>query len=150
MDDAELETILLDGSKAIAGDIKWSEDEDHSPAMEFRAAVDSQAGWPLFVRGSYNPLAEALTFALILKPVGRIYALDLGKDHHNPTCQQTGEKHKHRWSEQFSDKQAYVPEDITAGVDDPVAIWEQFCAEAKIEHNGKLETPQTVQKELFL
>ena len=150
MDDVELATILLDGSKAIAGDIKWSEDEDHSPAREFRAAVDSQAGWPLFVRGSYNPLAKALTFALILKPVGRIYALDLGKDHHNPTCQQTGEKHKHRWSEQFSDKQAYVPEDITAGVDDPVAIWEQFCAEAKIEHNGKLETPQTVQKELFL
>ena len=150
MDNAEFETILLDGSKTIARDIQWSEDEDHYPAWEFRAAVDSQAGWPLFVRGSYNPLAKALTFALILKPVGRIYALDVGKDHHNPTCQQTGEKHKHRWSEQFSDKQAYVPADITAGVDDPVAIWEQFCAEAKIGHNGKMETPPTLQKEPFL
>ncbi|MGC9260570.1 MAG: DUF6978 family protein [Phycisphaerae bacterium] len=150
MENAELETILLDGSKTIAGDIKWSEDEDHSPATEFRAEVDSADGWPLFVRGSYNPLARALTFALILKPVGRIYALDIGKDHHNPTCQQIGEKHKHRWSEQFSDKQAYVPEDITAGVDDPVRLWEQFCTEAKIVHNGKLETPRTVQKEPFL
>ena len=43
--------------------------------------------------------ARTLTYALILKTAGRIYGLDLGKDHHNPQCEQVGEKHKHRWSE---------------------------------------------------
>jgi hypothetical protein len=69
--------------------------------MEFRAEVTSNVGWPLFVRGSYNPLARELTYVLILKTTGRIYGLDLGKDHHNPTCQQVGEKHKHHWREQY-------------------------------------------------
>jgi hypothetical protein len=101
---AEFDTILADTSKKIRGDLAWAEDEDHSPAMEFRAEVTSNVGWPLFVRGSYNPLARTLTYVLILKTTGRIYGLDLGKDHHNPTCQQVGEKHKHHWREQFRDK----------------------------------------------
>ncbi len=146
---AEFASIVEDGSKRIEGNIAWCEDEDHSPALEFRAEVLSGAGWPLFVRGSHNPLAGTLTYGLILKTEGRIYALDLGKDHHNPQCMQVGEKHKHRWTEQFRDKEAYVPHDITAPVSDPVAVWEQFCAEAKIEHTGSLAQPLAVQEELF-
>ncbi|MGH8191833.1 MAG: DUF6978 family protein, partial [Rhodanobacteraceae bacterium] len=42
----------------------------------------------------------------------RIYGLDLGKDHHNPQCNQVGEKHKHRWTDQYRDKEAYEPRDI--------------------------------------
>jgi hypothetical protein len=83
----EFEALLLDVSKRIDGDIEWTEDEDHSLSREFRAEVRSDAGWPLMVRGSYNHVVPALTYALILKTVGRIYALCLGKDHHNPTCQ---------------------------------------------------------------
>lgn len=52
-----------------------------------------------------------------------------------------GELHKHRWSESTADKEAYVPKDITATVDDPVTVWEQFCAEASITHEGRLATP---------
>ncbi len=54
--EAELVALLADASKAIDGDISWSEDEDHSPTVEFRAEITSQAGYPLFLRGSYNPL----------------------------------------------------------------------------------------------
>ncbi|MGH8564554.1 MAG: DUF6978 family protein [Gammaproteobacteria bacterium] len=146
---AEFASIVEDGSKRIEGNIAWCEDEDHSPALEFRAEVLSGTGWPLFVRGSHNRLAGTLTYGLILKTEGRIYALDLGKDHHNPQCMQVGEKHKHRWTEQFRDKEAYVPHDITAPVSDPVVVWEQFCAEAKIEHTGSLAQPLAVQEELF-
>ncbi len=145
----EFDALLNDSSKRIEGNIAWCEDEDHSPALEFRAEVLSGTGWPLFVRGSHNRLAGTLTYGLILKTEGRIYALDLGKDHHNPQCMQVGEKHKHRWTEQFRDKEAYVPHDITALVWDPVAVWEQFCAEAKIEHTGSLAQPPAVQEELF-
>lgn len=117
--------------------------------LEFRAEVSSEMGWPLFVRGSYNRLAGTLTYGLILKTEGRIYALDLGKDHHNPQCTQVGEKHKHRWTEQFRDKEAYVPDDITAPVSDPVGVWAQFCVQTRIEHSGKLAHPPGVQQELF-
>lgn len=146
---AEFASILEDSSKRIEGNIAWCQDEDHSPVLEFRAEVLSGTGWPLFVRGSCNMLAGTLTYALILKTEGRIYALDLGKDHHNPQCMQVGERHKHCWTEQFRDKEAYVPDDVTALVSDPTAVWRQFCAEARIEHTGSLARP-VVQEELSL
>ena len=146
---SEFASILADVSKYIDGDIDWSKDEDHSPAWQFRAEIKSKAGWPLFVKGRYNFLAGSLNYALILRTVGRIYALDLGKDHHNPGCEQIGEKHKHRWTERFRDKEAYVPDDITAPATDPASVWNQFCAEAGIEHRGRLNSLPS-QGELFL
>lgn len=147
--EAELTALLEDTSKSIIGDIIWSEDEDHSPAVEFRAEIISQAGYPLFVRGSYNPLAMTLTYAIIHASSRRIYALDLGKDHHNPTCQNVGEKHKHRWTDEYRDKFAYVPDDITQPATNPLEVWREFCAEAKITHNGVMAAPPTQQPSLF-
>ncbi len=146
----ELDAILNDESKRIEGDIVWQEDEDHSSSVEFRVEVQSESGWPLFVRGSYNALIPSLSYGLIIRTAGRVYGLDLGKDHHNPQCNQVGEIHKHKWTEQFRDKEAYVPEDITAPVNDPVAVWKQFCAESKLTHNGNLNVPPPVQEGLFL
>lgn len=40
----EFEVILSDPSKSIDADIAWTEDEDHSPSVEFRAEVNSEAG----------------------------------------------------------------------------------------------------------
>lgn len=145
--DTEFATIVAD-TKWIQDDITWSNNEDYSWARVFRAKVETDIGWPLFVQGWYNRKAQTLTYALILRTEGRIYALDLGKDHHNPQCNQVGEKHKHKWSEQHRDKEAYVPADITASVHDPVAVWAQFCDEANIEHKGELHLPPQ-QPELF-
>jgi hypothetical protein len=102
----EFEALLADATKRVEGDIAWQADEDHSPCLDFRAEVRSDTGWPLFVRGSFNPLIPALSYNLILKTEGRVYGLDLGKDHHNPQCQQVGDCHKHRWTERFRDKEA--------------------------------------------
>ena len=147
--EVELAALLADTTKAITGDIRWEEDEDHSPAVEFRAEITSQAGYPLFVRGSFNPLAQTLTFAIIHASSRRIYALDLGKDHHNPSCTSVGEKHKHRWTDRFRDKDAYVPDDITQPATNPVAVWQEFCFEANITHNGIMNAPPAQQKNLF-
>ncbi|PYS22253.1 MAG: hypothetical protein DMF72_13835 [Acidobacteria bacterium] len=141
MNQADFEALLDDQSKVIQGDIRWADDEDHSPSVEFRAEVDSETGHPIFIRGSYNALAQTLTYALIHRGSGRIYALDLGKDHHNPDCQNVGERHKHRWREPVRDKEAYVPLDLDAPVNDPLQVWEQFCAEASIHHNGEMHPP---------
>jgi hypothetical protein len=149
LSNAEFEAILSDASKRIDGDIAWQEDEDHSPCVEFRAEVQSDAGWPLFVRGSYNPFIPALSYVLILTTSGRVYGLDLGKDHHNPECNQVGEKHKHKWTEQFRDKEAYVPNDITAPASNPVAVWRQFCAEAGLTHGGDFARPPAANGDLF-
>lgn len=137
----EFEAILADGSKRIEGNLDWREDPEHSPAREFRVELHSDAGWPIFVVGRFNPYAGTLSYVLIHRGAGRIYGLDLGADHHNPTCQRVGEKHKHRWTEAFRDKEAYVPTDIIAPWDDPVQVWREFCAEARITHAGVLPRP---------
>lgn len=147
---AEFEAMLADPDKHIVGDLVWRADEDHSPAVEFRAEVRSNAGYPLFVCGRLNRLAGTLSYVLIHRIAGRVYGLDLGADHHNPTCTYVGEKHKHRWTEQFLDKQAYVPEDITSAIGDPVEVWKQFCTEAAIVHEGVLRAPPAEQEELPL
>lgn len=147
--EADLAALLDDTTKTIEGDITWTEDEDHSPTIEFRAEIVSQAGYPIFVRGSYNYLAQTLTYAIIHASCRRIYALDLGKDHHNPTCNNVGEKHKHRWTELYRDKVAYVPNDITQPASNPVGVWKEFCAEAKINHDGVLASPPPQQLSLF-
>lgn len=141
--------ILDDTTKEIVGDIRWAEDEDHSPSVEFRAEIVSQSGYPLFVRGSHNPLAQTVTFAMIHASSRRIYALDLGKDHHNPDCHNVGEKHKHRWTDLHRDKYAYAAEDISEPATNPLGVWRQFCTEARIRHQGVIYAPPSVQSRLF-
>lgn len=149
MNQADFEALLADPTKRVAGDISWMDDEDHSPTVEFRVEVQSEAGYPIFVKGSYNALAGVLSYALLHRGSGRVYALDLGKDHHNPTCTNVGEKHKHHWREPVRDKEAYVPDDITAPPSDPVLVWRQFCTEARIQHDGVMHPPPPVQMELL-
>ncbi|GIX08278.1 MAG: hypothetical protein KatS3mg115_2681 [Candidatus Poribacteria bacterium] len=146
----EFEAILADPDKVIEGDLVWSRDEFGSPALEFRVEIRSGAGYPIFVVGRFNPKAGKLSYALIHQEAGRIYALDLGAGHHNPGCERLGDTHKHRWTDEFRDKQAYVPPDITARWDDPVGAWQQFCREANIRHDGRLLAPPPSQRELFL
>jgi hypothetical protein len=46
---------------------------------------------------------------MVHREVRCIYRLDLGQEHHNPSCVMVGETHKHRWTEQQRDKEAYRP-----------------------------------------
>ena len=149
MTQAEFEALLADATKRIEEDISWLGDEDRSPGLEFRAEVISDPGFPLFIKGWYNREAQTLSYALIHRGVGRIYGLDLGRNHHNPSCVYIGERHKHSWNDLVRDKDAYVPEDITAPVNDPVGVWREFCQEAKINHTGVMHQPPPVNMEMF-
>ena len=151
LSNSEWEDIIADTTKRVDGDLRWVEDEDHSPAVEFLVDVKSERGWPLKLRGSYNPLVPALSYVLLHQMGGgRVYALDMGKNHKNPDGRYVGEKHKHTWSEAFRDKEAYVPPDITATVTDVVGVWLQFCEEANIRHAGSLAAPPAAQDDLFV
>ncbi len=135
----EFEELIADPRKYIQTDITWT--QERSPWLGFRAEITSPAGYPLFLKGSYNPMVAKLTYAIIHHQAGRIYGLDLGQEHRNPDGQSVGEIHKHRWNEPLRDKQAYVPPDITALVTEPEKVWEEFCQEAKITHNGTMASP---------
>ena len=139
--DDDMVMILEDSSKCILGDINWIGDEHRSHVWRFRTEVDTATGYLLFVQGHYNPPAMMLSYTMYLGEGGRIYALDLGKNHRNPDGDQIGKKHKHRWCERYQNDKAYVPADITEPASDPVAVWRQFCAEASLRHDGALERP---------
>lgn len=141
---------MSDTTKRIERRIDWVEDEDHSPAVGFTVEVLSGPGYPLYAKGYFNRAARKLTYVLIHRAEGRIYGLDLGKDHRNPDGSLVGEKHKHRWSEQTGVKDAYAPEDITATVDHPSEVWEQFCAEANVSHDGDMAAPPPEQLDMML
>lgn len=150
LSDTEFAAIMKD-PKAIVDHIRWLGDEDNSPARRFRAEVNSNGGWSMFIQGHYkqghckqghcNRRIDSLTYSLILRTEGRIFGLCLGKDHHNPQCDQVGPKHMHLWTQQHRDKEAYVPSAITAPARDPVTVWQQFCAAAGIQHQGMMFPP---------
>jgi hypothetical protein len=47
-------------------------------------------------------------------------------------------------------RKAYVPPDITALITEPVTVWQQFCLESSITHNGIMQEPPPLQLDLFL
>ena len=143
MNTQEFETILADTTKRIERNISWERDAYNSPAVEFRTGVTSETGDALTVKGRYNPSAGKLSYVLIHSSGGRIYGLDLGRDHRNPEGDLVGETHKHRWSQDSGDKKAYVPPDITESLDNPIGVWLQFCTEAGITHQGTMSYPDT-------
>ena len=136
----EYDAIIDDDTKIIAENIVW-EGSPNSPTRRFRAEVDSDEGYPIFVDGWYNPSSGKLSYSIIHRSVGRIYGLDLGADHQNPDRRTVGEKHKNYWVPGSRANWAYVPEDITETWDRPVEVWRQFCAEAKLTHSGTMSQP---------
>ena len=131
----DFEAILADRSKRLQEPPIWRDDEDHSPAQEFRVEIESDNGWPLSVYGRWNPQSEKLSYTLIHDEARRIIGLDLGDvAHPTPRGELLLGTHKHRWTAEYKDKDAYVPPDITATWDQPAQVWRQFCAEVNILH----------------
>ena len=145
----EFETILNDATKRIDGNIAWREDANRWPACTFRVAVLSSTEHSLEIASRWNPKAGKLSYVLLRRGTGRIYALDLGRLHTNPSGESVGSVHKHRWTDALMDKWAYAPSDITAPWDRPVEVWQEFLNEVTIRHDGELQLPNW-QEELSL
>lgn len=146
MEKADFQAILRDTSKRVEGNLSWSRPQPGTPWVKFRANIASEAGYPLQVEGSHNPLAEKTTFTVLYAGKGRIYALDLGGAHKQPDGEMLEGTHKHRLADD-GQLEAYVPLDITADPTDPVLAWDEFCAEFNLAHQGELLAP-SVQLEL--
>lgn len=150
MNQGEYEALMRDPSKRIEGDITWGQDHGHPAALSFREAVESDSGDPISVKGYLNRNSRKLTFVILHRALGPIYRLDLGIEHPNFDGTLIGEKHKHPWVEGIGARDAYEPEDITATVDDPVRVWQQFCEEANLTHSGAMGQPPSGQMGMML
>ncbi len=139
--DWEIESILMDEGKQVEVDLRWRADGGRFDSYLFRAPVESHQKYLIEVLGRWNRPAGKLSYVLLLQGVGRIYGLDMGVGHRNPDGERVGSPHKYRWTAQHGDRQAYEPSDITAPWNEPVNVWRQFCAEARIVHLGRLSEP---------
>ncbi len=142
-DDREIEAILADPGKRIVGDLRWT-DDDPAGAREFVATVTGPTG-ELLVRGQRCARAGSLRFALLLRGVGRIAALDLGHDHQSPDGRRSGELHYHRWRPGHRDHLADPLDPIT----DLADAWRRFLALTHITHDGQLADPAPTQEPLL-
>jgi hypothetical protein len=150
MNQGEYEALMADTTKRIDGDLVWAVDEGHPAALSFRTEISSEVGYPLSVKGYLNRNSQKLTYVLLHRAEGCIYRLDLGTEHPNLDGTRVGEKHKHDWTEGIGIKDAYVPPDITATLDEPVEVWQQFCAEANMTHAGRMNSPPPDQPDMML
>ncbi|ANV86322.1 MULTISPECIES: DUF6978 family protein [unclassified Picosynechococcus] len=148
---SQFDLLLLDKTKEIYGDIHWEKDLEHQGSLIFQVGIDSSIENNLFIKGTFNQKRETLTYSMILPPYGSIYRLDMGQTHRNPDRRQKiGRVHKHRWTEQYRDKWAYAPDDITEPVTNPEGVWRQFCLESNTKHAGNMIGLSTgLQGELF-
>lgn len=149
LDDREIARLLADPGKRITGELRWTDDEDQSCGLEFSAELRAATGEALLVRGQRCDPAGSLRFALILRGVGRIAALDLGHPHQGPDGRRCPNLHFHRWSPPFRDHLA-APLTLPEGPEDPVqAAWQLFCRLARIAHDGRLAEPPPRQETLL-
>ena len=138
----EFERLLADPTKRIMGDIAWTDDLDHFPAQEMRASIESDQAWPIWAYGWWQPRYEKISYALIHRPGGRVFGLDIGGGRHgNPGGASIHGTHLHRWTAAHHDGIAVLRPDITLPWTQPVELWELFCAEANIAHLGRLAMP---------
>lgn len=138
----EFEILIRDNSKTISEDINWIADKNHSHSFIFKKQITSNANYPIFVKGNFNILRGVLSYTIIHRSVGRIYGLDMGQNHRNPSNKKkVGRVHKYSWTELYRDGEAYCPTDITKPLNDVVGVWHEFCLEANINHNGAMIIP---------
>ncbi|MBK9753403.1 MAG: hypothetical protein IPO88_07820 [Nannocystis sp.] len=142
--DLEVAQLLADHHKHVVGDLHWRTDD--AGGHDFVAPVRSTTG-ELVVRGQRCPAAGSLRFALVLRGVGRILALDLGHTHLGPDGRSTGELHLHRWQPGHRDRLAETPTPHHPA--DLHAAWQLFCRLARLTHDGQLSDPPPAQETLL-
>ncbi|HEY8361980.1 MAG TPA: hypothetical protein VIK77_03735 [Tissierellaceae bacterium] len=131
----EANTIIA-MEKVIVDDIIWKR-MDEKACFEFNVPVLLDYPGKLVLIGTKSFFREKYSFTLLYNNEFRIRGLDVGKGHRNPPDKkQVGKKHKHKWTDLYKDKWAYVPNDITDGAKVTQALFE-FFKECNIIYKGK-------------
>jgi hypothetical protein len=128
---------IMRSKKTIEEDIAWSSSDDKAYTVEFNVPIKIDYPCKLILIGSYNFRIERFSFTILYNNEARIRSLDIGTDHKNPDDKKKiGKKHKHKWTNKYKDKLAYVPDDITTGAKIHKVFYE-FLKECNIEYKGE-------------
>ena len=134
----EFDAIIADETKRIVGDVAWRPDPDRAGAYKFRVALEWDQEAALEVSGYQRSATERLTYTLVHDRV-RIAGLDLGDaSHNNLDGTRVDGSHFHFWSARYGRPEARAATSISGGYDRPKLVWEQFCRELRIVHQGEL------------
>ncbi len=137
LEEGEVDRVLA-LAKYVDENVEWRR---HAGHQTFSADVLSkEADYDMTLVGSVTEQTgySKLHFFVGPQPIAMLH---MGKTHHNPDCERlTGRVHKHRWSDAFREKQAYVPGEVDR------ASWEtllrSFLKECNIELRGRFAAPQ--------
>lgn len=120
-----------------AHQIRWQYD-DRRKIYKFQLKVETPIPeYSARLVGEHNPRNDKTKFALLLND-RRIRCLEYGPTarHTNPNGTKIRGLHKHKWTDLYEDREAYVPEDIDTT--SPEKAFRCFIEECKIEFKGKL------------
>jgi len=132
----EIEDIIANVKKEITDTIEWSY---KNGVQKFKVDVQNEAGYPLKLVGTLSYRSGNFSFALLLGK-RRIRGLDCGKKvHHNPECTRIKGVHKHKWSDAYQDKEAYVPPDIDCS--SIIEALKAFLEECNIQLKAVVKKP---------
>ena len=101
LSEAEAERLVA-LPKRITQQNHWQE-RDGNYVMDLPVEADEQL--PLRLYGRFNPRTNVFNYIFFFDKF-RVRALDVGKRHHNPDCDNVGPTHLHKWTDQNRDKWA--------------------------------------------
>jgi len=142
IDEASISGIL-EMPKHIEDDITWTHKQ--KDWLEFRTRIECDADCTLWLVGSYNHCLDAYSYSFLANGQ-RLRGLDVGKDHHNPTCEDVGSPHVNYWTDPHEAKMAREADDIDCST--MASAIEGFLKLCKIDLNGIFHAP-TVQERLL-
>lgn len=127
---------ILEMPKHIEDDITWAHKQ--KDWLEFRARIECDVDYTLWLVGSYNHRLDAYSYSFVVNGQ-RICGLDVGKDHHNPTCEDVGSPHVNYWTNPHEAKMAREANDIDCST--MASAIEGFLKLCGIDLGGAFRTP---------
>ncbi len=137
LDESEIARVLS-VPKHIDQNIQW---KTHGGYKTFSTdVVSEEADYEMILVGSLTEATGYVKFNLFVgsQPIAMLH---VGKIHHNPDCERLeGKVHKHRWSDAYREKRAYLPNDIDVTTIE--SGFRSFLNECNIELRGRFVAPQ--------
>lgn len=149
IDEKEVDAFINHAPKEIPDQvIKWKYNEN-TKSFEFEVEVKTSPGYIARIVGTHNPRNGKTKFALILNEK-RIRCLEYGSTakHRNPNGGLVIGLHKHFWTDQFEDREAYVPQGIDTS--DPNKAFISFLKECNIKFTGRISPLPRVTRQMGL
>jgi hypothetical protein len=147
LSEEEIDDLLQSRTLYINGEIRWKQ-KSNQQYFEFRLKV-SGCDHDIELVCTKNPLLEkGYSFALLLEGK-RIRGFDPDGRHLNrfPKREQIVGIHKHKWTDDYEDSNAYVPNDIPST--EISAAFYAFLNECNIRFDGTFVPPPVFQPGLF-